>query len=94
VEFDKKLNYSPLPYFKDNTSPMLIIEGTEDKIIPVSSLYEIKKVIGPKKNKKTTFTSLKGADHSMMFKGTSDFPYWTSLHPDYMDTMLTWMEGQ
>ncbi len=94
VEFDKKLNYSPLPYFKDNTSPMLIIEGTEDKIIPVSSLDEIKKVIGPKKNKKTTFTSLKGADHSMMFKGTSDFPYWTSLHPDYMDTMLTWMEGQ
>lgn len=94
VEFDKKLNYSPLPYFKDNNSPMLIIEGTEDKIIPASSLDEIKKVIGPKKNEKTKFISLKGADHAMMFQGTSDFPYWTSLHPDYMDTMLKWMERQ
>lgn len=94
VEFDKKLNYSPLPYFKDNNSPMLIIEGTEDKIIPASSLDKIKKVIGPKKNEKTKFISLKGADHAMMFRGKSDFPYWTSLHPDYMDVMLKWMEGQ
>lgn len=91
VEFDKKLNYSPLPYFKDNNSPMLIIEGTQDKIIPASSLEEIKKIIGPKKNRKSTFTSLKGADHSMMFKGTSDFPYWSSLHPDYLNTMFNWI---
>ena len=94
VEFDKKLNYSPMPYFKNNNSPMLIIEGTDDMVIPPSSLEEIKKIIGPKKNRKSTFTSLKGADHSMMFKGTSDFPYWTSLHPDYMDAMLKWMERQ
>ena len=92
VEFDKKLNYSPLPYFKDNRSPMLIIEGTQDKIIPASSLDDIKKVIGRKKHKKTKFISLKGADHSMMFKGTSDFPYWTSLHSDYKNVMINWIQ--
>ena len=91
VEFDKKLNYSPLPYFKDNNSPMLIIEGTEDKIIPSSSMDDIKKVMGSHRNKKTKFISLKGADHAMMFQGTSDFPYWSSLHPDYINAMFNWI---
>lgn len=91
VEFDKKLNYSPLPYFKNNNSPMLVIEGTQDMIIPSSSLDAIKKVIGPHRNKKTKFISLKGADHAMMFQGTSDFPYWTSLHPDYINVMFNWI---
>ena len=91
VDFDAKLNYSPLPYFKDNTSAMLVIEGTNDEIIPVQSLRTIKKTISRKGHKKNKFVTLKGADHSMMFKGKSDFPYWSSLHPDYMKTMLKWI---
>ncbi|MEL4454781.1 alpha/beta hydrolase family protein [Lutimonas vermicola] len=91
VDFDAKLNYSPLPYFKDNTSAMLIIEGTNDGIIPAQSLKTIKKTIGRKGNRKNKFVALKGADHSMMFKGKSDFPYWSSLHPDYMESMLKWI---
>ena len=91
VDFDAKLNYSPLPYFKDNTSAMLIIEGTNDEIIPAQSLKRIKKTIGRKGNRKNKFVTLKGADHSMMFKGKSDFPYWSSLHPDYMESMLKWI---
>ena len=70
---------------------MLVIEGTQDMIIPSSSLDEIKKVIGPQRNKKTKFISLKGADHAMMFQETSDFPYWTSLHPDYIKVMFNWI---
>ncbi len=91
VDFDAKLNYSPLPYFKDNASAMLVIEGTNDEIIPAQSLKTIKKTIGRKGNRKNKFVTLKGADHSMMFKGKSDFPYWSSLHPDYMESMLKWI---
>ena len=91
VEFDKKLNYSPLPYFKGNTSPMLIIEGTKDEIIPATSLTDIKKVIGRKKNKKTKFIALKGADHAMMMVEDSDFKYWQSLHSKYIPTILKWI---
>jgi predicted esterase len=91
VEFDKKLNYSPLPYFKNNNAPMLVIEGTQDMIIPSSSLNDIKKVIGSQRNKKTKFISLKGADHQMMLQEVTDFPYWTSLHPDYIKTMFKWI---
>lgn len=91
VDFDTKLNYSPLPYFKDNTSAMLVIEGTNDEIIPAQSLKIIENTIGTKGNRKNIFVTLKGANHSMMFKGKSDFPYWSSLHPDYMESMLKWI---
>lgn len=91
VEFDKKLNYSPLPYFEQNTSPMLVIEGTNDEIIPASSLDKIKETIGKKGNRKNKFIHLKKADHSMMLKEMPDFPYWSSLHPDYMDSILKWL---
>ena len=92
VEFDKKLNYSPLPYFTNNNSPMLIIEGTKDEIIPLPSLKKIKKTIGRKKHRRTKFISLEGANHSMMYLDASDFPYWQSLHPQYFNSMLKWLE--
>ena len=38
VQFDKKLNYSPLPYFEHNKSPMLVIQGSKDEIIQLNSL--------------------------------------------------------
>lgn len=91
VIIDKKLNYNPLPYFENNKSPMLIIEGTKDEIIPTKSLDKIRNTIGKEGNPKNEFRYLKGANHSMMFVGASDFPYWFSLHPEYFDTILRWL---
>ena len=92
VEFDKKLNYSPLPYFNDNASPMLLIQGSKDEIIQLNSLEIIEKTIGKKGNKKNQYSELKGANHAMMQSGDTDFPYWQSLHPKYMNSMLKWIK--
>jgi hypothetical protein len=91
VDFDTKLNYSPLPYFKNNTSAMLVIQGTNDEIIPVHSLKTIKNTLGEKGNRKNKFVSLKGANHSMMMVEDSDFKYWQSLHSKYIHKMLKWI---
>lgn len=92
VQFDRKLNYSPLPYYQHNSSPMLVIQGSKDEIIPLNSLKTIEKTIGKSGNHKNQFTELKEANHAMMQVGNSDFPYWQSLHPDYMTTILHWIK--
>lgn len=92
VKFDKKLDYSPLPYFQYNTSPMLIIQGSKDEIIQLNSLEIIEQTIGKKGNRKNQYTELKGANHSMMQNDDTDFPYWQSLHPKYMKSMLKWIK--
>ncbi|MDN3643995.1 prolyl oligopeptidase family serine peptidase [Lutimonas halocynthiae] len=92
VDFDKKLDYSPLPYFEHNTSPMLLIQGSKDEIIQLNSLEIIEKTIGKKGNKKNQYTELEGANHAMMQLDNTDFPYWQSLHPKYMDSMLKWIK--
>jgi len=92
VETDLKLNYSPLPYFELVKQPLLVLQGSMDQVIPPSSLAIIKKSIPSNKRSKNKYTMLKGADHSMMFKGESDFPYWQALHPDYTNTMLKWID--
>lgn len=91
VETDLKLNYSPLPYFEQVRQPLLIIQGSMDEIIPPQSLRIIKKNLGSHKNRKNEFVILESANHSMMFLGKSDFPYWQTIHPDYMDVLLNWM---
>lgn len=93
VETDLKLNYSPLPYFEQTHQPLLVIQGTMDEIIPPESLDIIKNSIASPENTKNKYLVLTGADHSMMFRGESDFPYWSALHPDYMNTMLEWIDG-
>lgn len=92
VEFDRKLNYSPLPYFEHNASPMLVIQGSKDEIIQKNSLELIEKTIGKKGNRKNQYTKLKGANHSMMQVENSEFPYWQSLHPDYLSTVVDWIK--
>lgn len=92
VETDLKLNYSPLPYFKLVKQPLLLIQGNMDQVIPTSSLKTIKKSIPSYKRSKNKYKMLKGADHSMMYKGESDFPYWQALHPDYINIMLKWID--
>jgi pimeloyl-ACP methyl ester carboxylesterase len=91
VQTDKKLNYSPLPYFKQTHQPLLVIQGTMDEIIPPASMEIIKNSIASPENVKNKYVMLTGADHSMMFRGESDFPYWSVLHPDYMNEMLLWI---
>ena len=92
VETDLKLNYSPLPFFELVKQPLLVLQGSMDEVIPTSSLRTIKKSIPSNKRSKNKYLMLKGADHSMMFKGESDFPYWQALHPDYTNTMLKWID--
>ena len=92
VEFDKKLNYTPIPYFKNNQSPMLVIQGSNDEIIQLNSLDLIEDTIGKKGNKKNKFKLFKGANHSMMQVQDSDFKYWQALHPKYMSTILKWID--
>ena len=92
VETDLKLNYSPLPFFGLIKQPLLVLNGNMDEVIPDASLETIKKSVPFEKYSKNEFIILKGADHSMMFKGESDFPYWSTLHPDYMQTMMKWID--
>ncbi len=92
VEFDKKLNYSPMPYFENNSSAMLIIQGSNDEIIQLNSLDLIENSLKKMGNKKNKFALLKGANHSMMQVEDSDFKYWQSLHPKYMTTVLKWID--
>ena len=92
IDQDKKLNYSPLPYFEQLTRPVLVIQGTMDEIIPAESISTIQKSMGSNKKDLHKFLLLEGADHSMMFRGSSDFPYWSAMHPDYFPAMLKWME--
>lgn len=92
VETDPKLNYSPLPFFGMVKQPLLVLQGNMDEVIPAASLETIKKSVQPEKYAKNKYIMLKGADHSMMFVGESDFPYWSTLHPDYMKTMLKWID--
>ena len=90
ITTDKKLNYSPMPYFEQAKQPLLVIQGSSDEIIPINSL-EIIKDLTESKNPRSEYIEIEQADHAMMFKGESDFPYWPSLHPDYRPAMLKWL---
>ncbi len=92
VQFDKKLNYTPMPYFKNNPSPMLVIQGSNDEIIQLNSLDLIEDSIGKNGSKKNKFKLFKQANHSMMQVEDSDFKYWQALHPKYMSTILKWID--
>jgi len=67
-------------------------EKSKDEIIQLNSLEIIEQTIGKKGNRKNQYTELKGANHSMMQNDDTDFPYWQSLHPKYMKSMLKWIK--
>ena len=90
VETDRKLAYSPVPYFNKIDQPLLVVQGSSDEIIPSNSLEAIKDLT-ESDNDRSSFVFLKEADHAMMFKGNSDFAYWPSLHPDYRKSMISWL---
>ncbi len=90
VRIDQKLNYTPMPFFKQLKKPILVIQGSSDEVIPSHSLKTIQGLT-ENNNRGNRYVELKNADHSMMFQGESDFPYWPALHPGYRSEMLKWL---
>lgn len=93
IEIDKKLKYTPLPYFEKIKQPVLIVQGSLDEIIPSDSYEIISEALEKAQNKKYEIIVLKGASHSMSDVGQSDFPYWSKLHPQYITTLEKWIQN-
>lgn len=91
VQTDKKLLYSPIPYFETTKQPILILQGTKDEIIPANSYKLISEALIKSDNDNFKTVLLEGASHSMYNIGDSDFPYWSKLHPDYLTTIENWI---
>ncbi|WP_053991664.1 S9 family peptidase [Mangrovimonas sp. TPBH4] len=91
IQTDKKLLYSPIPYFETTKQPVLILQGTKDEIIPENSYEMISKALIKSNNENYKTLLLDGASHSMYYVGESDFSYWSKLHPDYLATINNWI---
>ena len=91
IEIDKKLNFTPIPYFEKTKQPVLIVQGSLDEIIPEDSYEVITEALKKAQNKNYEIVLLQGASHSMYDIGQSDFPYWSKLHPEYVATLENWI---
>lgn len=91
VQTDKKLLYSPIPYFETTKQPILILQGTKDEIIPKNSYETISEALVKSDNDNFKTILLEGTSHSMYYVGESDFPFWSKLHPDYLTTIENWI---
>ena len=91
VRTDKKLLYTPIPYFQKTKQPILILQGTKDEIIPSNSYKIISEALAKANNHSYKTELLEGASHSMHKMGESDFPYWSKLHPAYFGTIEDWI---
>lgn len=91
VQVDKKLHYSPIPYFETTKQPILVLQGTLDEIIPDNSHQLISAALTKANNRSFETVLLPAANHSMYYVGDSDFPYWSKLHPDYVTTIQDWV---
>jgi predicted esterase len=91
IEIDKKLNFTPIPYFEKTKQPVLIVQGSLDEIIPEDSHEVITEALKKAQNKNYEIVLLQGASHSMYDIGQSDFPYWSKLHPEYVATLENWI---
>lgn len=91
IEIDKKLNFTPIPYFEKTKQPLLIVQGSLDEIIPEDSHEVITEALKKAQNKNYEIVLLQGASHSMYDIGQSDFPYWSKLHPEYVATLENWI---
>lgn len=91
IEIDKKLNFTPIPYFEKTIQPVLIVQGSLDEIIPEDSHEVITKALTKAQNKKYEIVLLQGASHSIYDIGQSDFPYWSKLHPEYVAILENWI---
>ena len=64
-----------------------------DEIIPEDSYQIISQSLEKAHNKTFEIVMLEGASHSMYDVGQSDFPYWSKLHPKYMDILENWINN-
>lgn len=92
IEVDKKLQFTPMPYFELIKQPLLIIQGTKDEIIPERSRDSIFKVLKDTHNNSKVIL-LTDANHSMQLAGNSDFTYWPMPHPEYLSSIFNWLES-
>jgi dipeptidyl aminopeptidase/acylaminoacyl peptidase len=92
VEIDRKLQFTPMPYFKLINQPLLIIQGTKDEIIPEDSSASIFKILNNKQNNSKVIL-LTNANHSMQLVENSDFPYWPMPHPEYLSSIFNWLDS-
>ena len=92
VQTDKKLLFSPIPYFETTKQPILIMQGTKDEIIPANSYETISEALIKSDNHNFKTILLEGASHSMYDIGENDFPFWSKLHPDYLTTIENWID--
>lgn len=90
-QIDTKLLFSPIPCFEKTGQALLILQGTLDEIIPAQSLDNITDALKKAGNRTYHTALLDGASHSMYFVGSSDFPYWSKLHPEYLKTIEEWI---
>ncbi|MGB5270182.1 MAG: prolyl oligopeptidase family serine peptidase, partial [Eudoraea sp.] len=93
IEIDKKLKYTPLPYFEIIKQPVLIVQGGLDEIIPPNSCEIITEALEKGQNKAYEIILLEGASHSMYDVGQIDFPYWSKLHPRYIGLLENWINN-
>ncbi len=91
TKIDKKLLFNPIPYFEKIKHPILIIQGSLDEIIPGNSYKQISRALAKAENNNYKMVLLEGASHSMYNVGSTDFPYWSKLHPDYLKTIENWV---
>ena len=91
VKLDKKLLYSPMPFFQKTKQPILVIQGTLDEIIPENSHELISNALEEGGNKSYEIVELKDANHSIYHVGQTDFPYWAKLHGDYLKIFEGWV---
>jgi hypothetical protein len=94
VQTDTKLLFSPIPYFEKTRQDLLILQGSLDEIIPGQSIGMISDALKKAGNSSYETILLDGASHSMYYVGTSDFPYWSKLHPDYIKTIKDWVDNR
>jgi pimeloyl-ACP methyl ester carboxylesterase len=94
VQTDKKLLFSPIPYFEKTKQAVLILQGSSDEIIPGHSLGNISDALRKADNSSYETILLDGASHSMYYVGKSDFPYWSKLHPDYINAIEDWANSR
>jgi len=92
IKTDKKLLFSPIPYFEKVFQPILLIQGGADEIIPENSIEIIVNALVKAKNTNYETVRLESASHSMYNIGKSDFPYWSKLHSAYIKNIEDWIE--
>lgn len=89
---DPKMTYSPMPYLKEVSQPLLLLQGDADIVIPQNSQELLQQGLKAGKDPAIETVMLPNADHGMYHSGPSDFPYWRKKQQDYFITLTNWLQ--